>query len=103
MNVSIDELFEDIVKRILKEDKKFVSTVFVLAYEACVERCGEASAKEIMKSDEMDDMLFDLESMLKKQAKERGYTMRLVPCKEEGGRWGLPYNFEYYFSTKQAK
>ena len=29
------------------------------------------------------------------QNKENGYTVRAVPVK--GEKWGLPYNFEYFF------
>ncbi len=102
MDIVLEDLYKDIVAIILEADGKFKDTVYDLAKKALLKKHSEDEANKIMTSAEMDDMLFDLDEMMRKKAKENGYTMRAVPCKEEGGNWGLPYNIECYFSKRTS-
>lgn len=101
MKITIEELYKSVVNIIISEDKRFSDSVYGLAKRALLESFTELEVDELMRTNEMHDMLFSLEELMRKKAKENGYTMRLVPVKEEGGRWGLPYNFDYYFAKRE--
>ena len=103
ISITLDELYDAVVKKILSHDEKFKDTPFGLTLDVQTERYSKEEAVEMIRTNEMDDMMFDLMDMMRAKGKESGYTMRLVPCKYEGGRWGMPYTEEYYFSkiTKQ--
>ena len=100
MSITVAELYQRIVERILRNDLKFKDTVYDLTQKVLLEEYAEEEVKKLMCSDEMYIMLFSLEEKMRKGARTNGYTMRLVPTKEDGGRWGLPYHFEYYFAKK---
>jgi hypothetical protein len=100
MNITAEELYKVIVTRILKEEGRLKASIRELAWDALLESHSEADADKAMQTSEMEDVLFSLYDLLRAKGKENGYTMRIVPIKEEGGHWGMPYNFEYYFAKK---
>ena len=86
--ITIEELYSAIVRRILQADDRFKATPYELVRTVCNEEfdCDFDSTG-------IDD--FDIFNLIIECASRNGYSTRAVPVK--GEKWGLPYNFEYFF------
>lgn len=87
-NINIEELYAAIVERIIDTGEKFKATPFDLVREVSRSKFGVD-----FDSLGIDD--FDVFNLIVDKAKDNGYSTRAVPVK--GEKWGLPYNFEYFF------
>lgn len=86
--VTADDLYIAVVERIKQSDDRFKTTPRNLVREVCKSNYGVDFDSTGINDFDMFDLIHD-------KAKENGYTIRAVPVKEE--KWGLPYNFEYFF------
>ena len=87
-NITIEELYAAIVQRIFEANEKFKATPFDLVREVSRSKFG-------VDFDFLGIDDFDVFNLIVDKAKDNGYSIRAVPVK--GEKWGLPYNFEYFF------
>ncbi len=93
--VDVDEVFEEIVNKILSSNERIKASIYDLVKEVCKEKYG------IDDLSPDDDEMWDIGDRLRKEAKTRGYTMRLAPNPYDGPREGFPAIFDYYFTPKK--
>ena len=86
--VTEDELLKALIEHIKSFGDRFRATPYLLFREVCRDRFDADFAET-----EIDEM--DLFFKLSDAASSNGFSLRSVPSKEE--KWGLPYNFEYFF------